>query len=229
MDRLPDATDLSALFGIDLDGDGTEFAAPASILCNKCNGRGKFIGYSGRIVGNCFSCNGTGLARAACVEIKPGDCPKCVGTGEWSRGRACFACNGTGKLVESTATATAIDVSAIAKAFATARERGIKSPRLRLDTFVFSRAPDTGRNAGSIYCKEGETYLGKVLDGQFHPASACDEATRARVIAVASDPHRAAKAYGVRTGSCSCCRRELTEKLSIELGIGPVCREKYGW
>ena len=58
---------------------------------------------------------------------------------------------------------------------------------------------------------------------------ACDDPTRERVVAVASDPHAAAKAYGARTGECSCCGRELTNAESIELGIGPICRDKFGW
>ena len=44
----------------------------------------------------------------------------------------------------------------------------------------------------------------------------------------AADPYAAAKLYGQNTGSCSCCGRELTNALSIELGIGPICREKFG-
>lgn len=28
--------------------------------CGKCGGNGKFIGYTGRVVGNCFTCKGTG-------------------------------------------------------------------------------------------------------------------------------------------------------------------------
>lgn len=35
--------------------------------------------------------------------------------------------------------------------------------------------------------------------------------------------------HGKRTGVCSCCGRRLTHKQSVELGIGPVCREKWGW
>jgi hypothetical protein len=49
-----------------------------------------------------------------------------------------------------------------------------------------------------------------------------------KVQSVAADPYAAAKLYGQQTGSCSCCGRELTNALSIELGIGPICREKFG-
>lgn len=37
--------------------------APAQVFeetCKKCHGRGTFIGYSGRVVGKCFTCKGTG-------------------------------------------------------------------------------------------------------------------------------------------------------------------------
>ena len=49
-----------------------------------------------------------------------------------------------------------------------------------------------------------------------------------RVQSVAADPYAAAQLYGQQTGRCSCCGKELTNKLSIELGIGPICREKFG-
>src|SRR4051812_21098674 len=29
-------------------------------FCRKCNGRGKFIGYTGRVFGDCFACKGVG-------------------------------------------------------------------------------------------------------------------------------------------------------------------------
>jgi hypothetical protein len=49
-----------------------------------------------------------------------------------------------------------------------------------------------------------------------------------RVQSAAADPYAAAKLYGQNTGTCSCCGLELTNPLSIELGIGPICREKFG-
>jgi hypothetical protein len=220
--------DLASMF--DLDMDRAEFnPAPVNdALCFKCHGKGKFVSYTGRVVGNCFTCNGSGLARpaAAPAAAKDGDCAKCYGSGEWRPGRNCFACNGTGK---TAAAATAISVAQIEAAFSAARANGIKTPKLRLDSFTFSRAPDHGRNAGSLYVKQGGEYLGKVTGGKFAPTMACDAATAANVVAVAADPANAAKAYGMRTGSCSCCGRELTNGLSVELGIGPICRDKFGW
>jgi hypothetical protein len=36
-----------------------------------------------------------------------------------------------------------------------------------------------------------------------------------------------AKEFGCLYGSCAICGRTLTNEISIEMGIGPVCREKY--
>jgi hypothetical protein len=166
-------------------------------------------------------------------EIK---CPKCNGTAKFfgtygaKAGKPigdCFACKGTG--LRRDEITKAIDVSKIQDAFAAAFKNRIKRPKLRLATFTFSRAPDTGRNAGSIYVKEGGEYLGKVTKGNFFPIATCGDERSNQVVAVASDPSNAAKAYGQRTGSCSCCGRELTNGVSIDLGIGPICAEKFGW
>jgi hypothetical protein len=221
MSRLTPDTDLSALFGLDVIGD-TAPVDTTAVMCPKCHGKGKFTSYTGRVVGNCFACNGTGLQRSVGVVLKADDCPKCAGSGEYSPGRPCFACEGTGKI--NTNAAAAITVEAIEVAFASAQDKGIKRPKLRLDTFTFSLAPLSGKNVGSLYVKEGDEYLGKINAGQFHPVRSCDDATKARIVAAAADPHAAAKAYGMRTGSCSCCGRELTDP---NLGIGPICASKY--
>jgi len=44
-----------------------------------------------------------------------------------------------------------------------------------------------------------------------------------------ADPAAAAKAYGLESGRCGICGRELTVPESIEAGIGPVCAQKAGW
>src|SRR5580698_10629676 len=148
-DKYLSADDVSAAFaGIEFaDGATFESAADvATLQCGKCRGRGTFIGYTGKVMGNCFACEGTGRVRSAGRVVQDGDCAKCYGTGQWAAGRSCFACNGTGKAAADKS--AAIDVSAIETAFSKARENQIKRPKLRLADFIFSRAPDTGRNAG---------------------------------------------------------------------------------
>jgi hypothetical protein len=45
---------------------------------------------------------------------------------------------------------------------------------------------------------------------------------------IAADPRGEAIRFGQRTGTCSCCGRELTKHASIEAGIGPICAQKWG-
>jgi hypothetical protein len=69
-------------------------------------------------------------------------------------------------------------------------------------------------------------YLGKVtrtaIDSKF------SDTVRETIMGAANDPLTAAIKYGKVSGSCSCCGKELTVKESIERGIGPICREKFG-
>lgn len=123
--------------------------------------------------------------------------------------------------------APAIAVDKIAEAFATASANGLKWPKLRLGEFTFSPAPAHGKNYGAIYVKRGDDYQGKIAGGKFFAVSTC-EASEA-ILAAAADPHAAAVAHGLRTGSCACCGRELTDPVSVAAGIGPICAGKFGW
>lgn len=127
------------------------------------------------------------------------------------------------------ATAKDVQIERIETAFKTARSNGIKRPKLRLSTFKFSLAPDTGRNAGSIYVKQDETYLGKVTGGKFIRSYDCTPEQEREITEVCADPEKAANAYGQRTGVCACCGRELTAAESVNRSIGPICASKYGW
>lgn len=123
--------------------------------------------------------------------------------------------------------APVISVGRIEEAFASARDAGLKRLKMHLDTFQFKPAGANSANAGGLYVTEGETYLGKVLGGKFLRAAVCTDEQQDRILAAASDPAAAAKAYGQRTGRCSICGRELTAEESIERFVGPVCASKY--
>ena len=130
--------------------------------------------------------------------------------------------------------APVIDMTKIEAAFATARNNGLTSLTLRIADLVISPAKATSANAGALYVKskgsfDASTYFGKIVGGKFLKSRDCDAATEAQIIAAATDPLAAAIAYGRATGSCSCCGRELTNGLSVELGIGPICRAKWGF
>lgn len=132
------------------------------------------------------------------------------------------------------ANAPVIDVSKIAQAFDRARSEaqkagaeGVKWLRLNLDTFEFLDMPARGQLAAAIRVTENGVKLGRIEDGKFTRFPACTDEQLARILAAAADPLAAAKAFGLRFSSCSCCGRELTNPESIKLGIGPICAEKW--
>lgn len=127
--------------------------------------------------------------------------------------------------------AATIEIASVAKmqeAFASAIENGLKRPKMRLSGFVLKLAPATGRNKGAIYVTSSDEYLGKIADGTFTASRDCSTARQAAIVAMCADPLAAAVAYGRETGQCACCGRELTDPDSIALGVGPICRAKWG-
>tara|TARA_R110002020_G_scaffold469874_1_gene695234 strand:- start:22 stop:675 length:654 start_codon:yes stop_codon:yes gene_type:complete len=120
-----------------------------------------------------------------------------------------------------------IDLSNVAKVFSKAHE-AVKTPKFRYDDIVISRAPDHGVNKGALYVKSSGAYAGKVKDGKFFTVNSAPSDVLSKLKLIAEDPLGSAIAYGRKTGQCACCGRELTNHGSIELGIGPICREKWG-
>lgn len=163
---------------------------PAFVQCGKCNGGGKFVAHSGRVVGDCFACKGAGkLANPARRE----------------------------------ALAPTVNDDALRAVFAKLAASGLKRIKLRMSGFQVSPAPETGKNAGALYVTQGETYLGMVAGGKFLKRDCCDDATTAKVTHLIADPMAAIKSTGLEVGNCAVCGLELTDPVSIEIGIGPIC------
>lgn len=134
------------------------------------------------------------------------------------------------RTAERTAAAPALDTAgtdALKAALQRATDAGLKFARIIVDELTFTLAKPESRNAGAVYVKANGEYAGKVADGRFFASRDASPELAARVQTVMLDPLAAAKEYGLRTGRCSCCGRELTDPKSIELGIGPICAEKY--
>jgi hypothetical protein len=257
--------------------------------CADCRGSGRFYSYSGRYVGPCFKCEGSGTRV---FKTSPEDRAKARNARERMREQQAAtlranvavwaekyadayawmvaksptfdfassmleALNKFGSLTVKQfetverlrlrdierdaaraaekaareANAPAVDIAKLEEAFAAAISNGLKRPKVTLAGYKFSLAPASGRNAGALYVVrvEDDQYLGKIQGGKFTRVRECDDAAEAEIVEVAADPHNAAIAYGQRTGICACCGRELTNHESIELGIGPICRGKFGW
>mgnify|MGYP003348137138 FL=1 len=123
-----------------------------------------------------------------------------------------------------------IDATRIEAAFQRAREAGKIKLGLHYDGVYFG--PKRG-DASVIYVKAAKdfnaTYYGKIVDGRFHPSRDCNPEITAKIIVIAADPAAAAMASGKDTGICCCCGLKLENDLSVKLGIGPICREKWGF
>lgn len=125
-----------------------------------------------------------------------------------------------------------VDLVRVANLFTVATSHGLKNPAIRIGGLKLSPAKAASANYGSIYVKQGSTYLGKIsAAGDWSPARDVEaQAAEAfvKVSQFACDPVSAAAAEGHATGSCCFCARELSDAGSIEVGYGPICAEKFG-
>lgn len=122
-----------------------------------------------------------------------------------------------------------VDMSKVREVFDRVKASGYKkTPTLRFTDFILSLAPDHGNNPGAIYVKGRDgVYLGKVVGTTFHPVSACTPERTEALAKATFDPHAEAIRYGQATGECCCCGAELTDPVSIERNIGPICEGRY--
>jgi hypothetical protein len=121
-----------------------------------------------------------------------------------------------------------LDLTRINELFEGVLAKGLKKPVLRADKLAISIAPATGKNAGCLYVKDEGQYAGKIdRAGKFFKLREARAEIEAELVLLATDPRAAAIAHGRNTGNCSCCGRQLTDPKSIELGIGPICLEKW--
>lgn len=122
---------------------------------------------------------------------------------------------------------------ALEQAFAKAKDSGLKQPRIELLGFYFKLATDKARpeNQGAIFVTHAsnEQYLGKIMKGKFFPSRECTEPVRRSVEDAMEEPEKATREYGFATGKCGICSLPLSNPESVRLGIGPVCRKRFGW
>jgi len=54
------------------------------------------------------------------------------------------------------------------------------------------------------------------------------EAVRSLTTDLITGGNESLKIYGIKTGNCCFCSKELTDHRSVEAGYGPICAERYG-
>jgi len=286
---LPESDDLDAVLNAPLRAPVT--TAPGGPAndgihvenCSKCRGSGRFVSYTGRIVGRCFTCEGSGkqafrnsFADRAATRQKAATRKAdrvAEAAQDWAQENpvaaqwlaaatsnfaaslreglarygsltenqtlAILKCaaqdeeRAAAKALEAARVAVEAPVveqaNALTGALQTALASGLKRPKLRFSCFVASLAPASGKNPGAVYLKSGDEYLGKVANGRLQVAYGVAADTAAQLRDALVDPLAGAVAYGRQTGSCSCCGRELTDPVSIEAGIGPICAGRFGF
>ena len=147
-----------------------------------------------------------------------------------TRMRAKLAAKQADKAAAREAGKVAVDLTAITALFAKATGAGLKAPTFLAEGLALDLAKPHSRNAGAIYVKDDQTgeYLGKVVEGHFLPQRAATEAHKAALAVIAAQPAEAAVRYGKLTKRCSCCGKRLTDPVSVERGIGPICAANWG-
>jgi hypothetical protein len=132
-----------------------------------------------------------------------------------------------------------VDASNLLASLAEARAKGIKKPTLRLaepmnGNPIRIKYMSTGRNAGGCWVTSNSDLVGRIGDdgmftfvGRNYTKKFITEMFD-YIELINSDVRGALEAYGKTTNQCGCCGLPLTNKKSIELGIGPICLSKYG-
>lgn len=130
----------------------------------------------------------------------------------------------------SAPTLDSANLTALQAAFDRAAASGLRAPKMRFPQFTASRASETSRNPGALYCKESSagTYLGMIKAGRFLRSRDCTDEQSAEIQRTMQDPLGEAVRYGRLFGGCSICCRKLTDPESVERGIGPICAERFG-
>ena len=84
-----------------------------------------------------------------------------------------------------------------------------------------------GQNIGCLYVFENNNYVGKI-NSQGELIGDVSEDVTNILLDANENLLKLAQLYGHETGNCSICNRTLSDPLSIQMGIGPVCAKRLG-
>jgi hypothetical protein len=103
----------------------------------------------------------------------------------------------------------------------TARKFQVRLPGITLSTV------NKGANIGCVYVYENNQYVAKITSTGDLIGNVSEDAIN--LLEDANDNLlQLAKIYGHETGTCSICSRTLSDPLSVQMGIGPVCAKRLG-
>jgi hypothetical protein len=101
----------------------------------------------------------------------------------------------------------------------------VRNLKLRLPGVTLSTV-SRGHNVGCVYIIENDTYAGKITNRGILQARVSED-TRNILLDANDNLLQLAKIYGHETGNCSVCGRTLSDPLSVQMGIGPICAERF--
>lgn len=82
-----------------------------------------------------------------------------------------------------------------------------------------------GANIGCLYIFENKNYVGKITDNGILKCNVSEDVKN--ILLDANDNLLAlAKIYGHESGVCAVCHRTLSDPLSVQMGIGPICAKR---
>lgn len=120
-------------------------------------------------------------------------------------------------------------LDALISVLETAKGNGLKRPSLSLQCDAGEVAVKPGR--ANYWIVLNGQLCGKIEGGKASLWKLSDDELRSvetQLLFATLKPLEALQQFGKITGKCSCCRRRLTDAKSIELGIGPICKAKFG-
>lgn len=83
-----------------------------------------------------------------------------------------------------------------------------------------------GANVGCVYIYENNQYVGKITQQGVLIGNVSEDVKN--LLEDANDNLlQLAKIYGHETGNCSICGRTLSDPLSVQMGIGPICAKLF--
>ncbi len=87
--------------------------------------------------------------------------------------------------------------------------------------------PDEGKWAGWTFLSTGSDYHDRKTIAMARPDGVVVKSHRV-FSAILADPFQRAAEYGQITGTCASCGRKLEDPVSRSIGMGPICRKKFG-
>lgn len=122
---------------------------------------------------------------------------------------------------------TSVKGDEILAALAQAYAKGIKKPMVRLGNGLRAKFTRYGKNPDGAWLTLNGNLVGQIdCNGDCVIYNNSDDLLQT-ITNINSNFEGHIRDQGLISGQCMCCGLPLTNELSLRIGIGPICREKY--